>query len=327
MGLKDLGGRPFIPLKGDVFLNSHHFNRLAAIWFAAVTVFLSFFHVNSSNALYPRGDINRQLGYSDLQVVYDKRGAPFKITGNLVNRTGKAIEFYGDMYIDDYFDKHTAQASVSQTIPAWGKVYFSEYLSLVGNRGFSDSKVSWAVHRPRAESEPVKQKEEPEKSYSTKRQLRNGYQFSGNGTELTDKIFLDTGMLKVKASYTGTGNFMASLLDSDGSINGAIANEIGSSSTSRGLNIRKSGYYYVNVRSSGSWRIELEMPDLEEKKDESGSPEPAYSSGTGMYTIIMKNGQAISVDNYSDDGKTISIDRFGAIVTLEKSRIRKIVKN
>lgn len=322
-----MGGGPFSSIKGMLVLNSHHFFRLSANWFVALSVLFSVFYVGPSYAVYPRGDVCRQIGYSDLQVVY-RKGSPWKITGNLLNKTGRAIEFYGELYLDDYFDKHTAQASVMQTIPAWGKVYFSEYLTLVGSRGFSDSKVSWAVRRPKAEpeAEPVKYKDEPEKNYSTKRQLRNGYQFSGNGTELTDKIFLDTGMLKVKASYKGAGNFIASLLDCDGSFNGTIANEIGSSSTSMGLNIRKSGYYYINVRSSGSWRIELEMPDLEEKKSESGEAEPAYSGSGGMYNIHMKNGQVISVDNYSDNGKTISIDRFGAIVTLEKSRIKKIVK-
>lgn len=200
-------------------------------------------------------------------------------------------------------------------------------MRLVGNRGFSESKVSWAVHRPRAESEPVKQEEEPEKSYSTKRQLRNGYQFSGSGESLTDKFFLDTGMLKVKSSYDGSGYVCVKLLHDDGQTKDLIVNDTNFKSSTKGINISKSGYYYIGVNSKGGWRIELEMPDLEEKKAESGEPEPAYSSGAGMYTIIMKNGQAISVDNYSDDGKTISIDRFGAIVTLEKSRIRKIVKN
>lgn len=292
-----------------------------------VLFFLSILWVQSSHAMYSRGDVNRQINYSELQVVY-RNANPWKISGYLVNRTGMAIDFSGELYLDDYFDKHTAMARISEKIPAWGKVFFSEYLRFLGDRGFSDSKVTWVVNRPRPESEPVPgRKAEPEKGYSTKRQLQKGYQFSGSGSELTDTFYLESGMLKIKASNSGEdGHFYAELLDRDGKRCELLANWVGSKSGSNGINVRNSGNYYIKVGSRGSWRLDLEMPDLPGKDDSESSKEPAFSGESAMYTIHMKNGQVISVDQYSDDGKTISFERFGAIVTLAKNKIKKIVK-
>nr|MDA8403523.1 hypothetical protein [Desulfobacteraceae bacterium] len=73
-------------------------------------------------AFYSIGEVGLGIDYSDLEVSYkttkksvDQR--PNMISGYLKNKTGKPISFQGVLYFDNYFDRHTGKATISETIP------------------------------------------------------------------------------------------------------------------------------------------------------------------------------------------------------------------
>jgi hypothetical protein len=103
--------------------------------------------------------------------------------------------------------------------------------------------------------ESKKQELEKQKEESTQPQSKQT--LSGTGTK-TQKVTLSKGAAIFNYTYKGQMNFIVWLKDSDAQEVSLIANEIGSSSGSKSVNIRESGTYLIDVKSDGKWTLDIE---------------------------------------------------------------------
>jgi|GEM_PF-3583422 len=97
-------------------------------------------------------------------------------------------------------------------------------------------------------------------SYSsrTNGQSSKTLHFSGTGDDLVSFSVTGQGMGIFTSNYRGEHNFIVELKDSNGEYVDLIANEIGSYS-GRSSTRLTSGKYYLEVKSSGPWTIDLEL--------------------------------------------------------------------
>jgi hypothetical protein len=285
-----------------------------------------------TGAFYSGGHVNDALDYSGLQVLYKStRGGqkPWKVSGYIVNLKSVPVDFSCRLFFNSYLDHRTAFAKIRIEVPADGKSYFNETVKRIGEEEFSDSKIEWDVVEKKGKNKKTAQGDviRPEGSGpAVMTQIRNGYRFEGQGNQLTERFFLEAGVLKASVFYQGEKRIRATILNEDGGRGKSIVNDTGISESATGVSLRKPGYHYLSVRSSGKWRIELEMAGMANRGE--GSLAGAYPVGAGSfnYEVLMDNGQVIPVDSFIDNGGTVTISRFGSQTTLKKSAIRKIVR-
>jgi hypothetical protein len=79
----------------------------------------------------------------------------------------------------------------------------------------------------------------------------------GEGRAVSAPVTLKRGLLVVFFSYIGPDNFIAELHDATGGFVGLGANEIGSATGSRAIQIPSDGEYLFGVLSSGTWSLGL----------------------------------------------------------------------
>lgn len=103
--------------------------------------------------------------------------------------------------------------------------------------------------------ESKKQELEKQKEESTQPQTKQT--LSGTGTK-TQKVTLSKGAVIFNYTYKGQHNFIVTLKDSDAKVVALVANEIGSISGSKSVNIRESGTYLLDVEAEGKWTLDIE---------------------------------------------------------------------
>lgn len=85
--------------------------------------------------------------------------------------------------------------------------------------------------------------------------------FKGSDNQITDKFWLDKGLVIFKNKYRGESNFIVDLIDENGNNVDLVANTIGDSDTSGLATIRNAGYYRLEVTAwpGSSWEINVEQ--------------------------------------------------------------------
>ena len=99
--------------------------------------------------------------------------------------------------------------------------------------------------------------EYPRASYTTPSAKQT---FSGNGDNVTVLFPLKRGLARFTSRYEGPNdNFIVDLVAADGDDIALVANEIGTSTSSKVTNIPVNGVYMLAVRSTGDWTITIEQ--------------------------------------------------------------------
>jgi hypothetical protein len=284
-----------------------------------------------AEGFYSGGQVNDVLEYKDLQVSYKstRNGQrPWKVSGYIVNTTSSPVDFSCRLFFNSYFDHRTAVTKIRVEIPADGKAYFEGTICRVGEEAFSDSKVEWDVATRKGKKKKAERKEvgNEESRPVTMTEIRNGYRFEGEGTQMTDRFFLEAGVVKASVSYQGNKRIKATLLHEEGGRGKSIVNDTGIKDSTTGVSLRKAGYHFLSVRSSGKWRIDLEMAGTSSRSDGAAAGSLPVGKGTFPYEVVMYNGEIIPVDWYLEDGGRVTISRFGSQTTVNKETILKIVR-
>jgi len=88
------------------------------------------------------------------------------------------------------------------------------------------------------------------------------YDFQGVGDGVTDVMVLDTGIIPVSLSHTGSSNFIVQAFSVDGSNMELLVNEIGAYEGTVALRVRSGaltglepGLYVISVQADGFWSI------------------------------------------------------------------------
>ena len=80
--------------------------------------------------------------------------------------------------------------------------------------------------------------------------------YSGNGCRVSSFFYSSGGLAYFNMSHNGSSNFIIWLLDKDGQMVDLLANEIGSYSGSKAVNL-SAGIYILSITADGSWNISI----------------------------------------------------------------------
>lgn len=115
---------------------------------------------------------------------------------------------------------------------------------------------------------------------------------SGNASQATDFFELEEGLAVFDFSHQGQANFIATLVDEQGTEVGyALGNEIGTVEPSSALRIPQAGRYVLDVDADGPWSTEVTQPrpaDAPEKTAFSGdnnAATPLFFTGSGLKRV------------------------------------------
>lgn len=83
--------------------------------------------------------------------------------------------------------------------------------------------------------------------------------FSGENNTATNLFSLSSGLKRVNATYDGGGNFVVTMLDSEGhETEFALINEIGRGQYSTTMTVPQDGIYLFAVEADGPWSLQIE---------------------------------------------------------------------
>ncbi len=86
-----------------------------------------------------------------------------------------------------------------------------------------------------------------------------GISLSGNGQTATEPFELESDLAVFRMAHQGNRNFIVYLLDRNGArVGPSLANEIGSFSGSKAIQIPRDGTYLLQVEADGSWTIQVD---------------------------------------------------------------------
>ena len=89
--------------------------------------------------------------------------------------------------------------------------------------------------------------------------LNAGISLSGTGQAATEPFELESGLAVFRIAHQGNRNFIVYLLDQNGArVGTSLANEIGSFSSSKAIQIPTDGTYLLQVDADGAWTIEVD---------------------------------------------------------------------
>lgn len=84
---------------------------------------------------------------------------------------------------------------------------------------------------------------------------------SGSGYGATQPFYLKSGLVRFESSNVDDSkfamNFIVYLMDNQGNMVGLVANDIGTSTSSKAMSITSSGVYLLSVMSFGDWTIKV----------------------------------------------------------------------
>jgi hypothetical protein len=131
---------------------------------------------------------------------------------------------------------------------------------------------------------------------------------SGEASQATDFFELEEGLAVFDFSHQGQMNFIATLLDEQGTEVGyALGNEIGTVESSSALRIQRAGRYVLDVDADGPWSATVTQPrpaDAPERTSFSGdnnAATPIFSTDSGLKRITATHqGQMNFIVNMLD---------------------------
>ncbi len=82
---------------------------------------------------------------------------------------------------------------------------------------------------------------------------------TGLGQRATRAFWLEKGPHVFNFRHSGSGNFIAHLLDSKGRRVELLANEIGRRQGSQVVKVPEAGIYMMNVKADGDWSVDLQV--------------------------------------------------------------------
>lgn len=131
---------------------------------------------------------------------------------------------------------------------------------------------------------------------------------SGSASQATDFFGLEEGLTVFEFSHQGQMNFIATLLDEQGTEVGyALGNEIGTVESSSALRIQRAGRYVLDVDADGPWSARVTQPrpaDSPERTTFSGdnnAATPIFSTDSGLKRVTATHqGQGNFIINMLD---------------------------
>lgn len=139
-------------------------------------------------------------------------------------------------------------------------------IRLQSNRGLTEKAAKWAVETW------ARILLEPSRPIGNRR-----YEFTGSGQNKSGVFDLDAGLVVFEAAHSGRENFFVELFNSTDNYLQLIFNEIGQSRSKRPFGISSFGSYYLRVRASGDWAI-----DIRQTRPVIVEPTPFVLSGFGQ---------------------------------------------
>lgn len=280
-------------------------------------------------ALHPRGPINDDLSYSDLEIIYTsrKKGVPYTfpeekkprfVSGCINNKTDKAIRFKATLVFDDFFNRPTAKAKIKKKVPAYGKACFKTRIRLIKDP-FSDFNLTWEIKSPlpkkqRVPSKPKKRKKPGESSI---RELKNGFQITGRSSVTTKSFHLEKGSYSFQANVP-EDRFSAYLITKGSRKKTEILSQTGAYARNDTIEIKKGGFHALKITTDGSWRVEIELAEVA-----GAEPKNSCIGSDVHHTIFLKNGKTITADLLTVNDSTVSIVSNGTALTINKNSILK----
>jgi hypothetical protein len=86
-----------------------------------------------------------------------------------------------------------------------------------------------------------------------------GISISGTGQTATEPFELESGLAVFRMAHQGNRNFIVYLLDQNGArVGTSLANEVGSFSGSKAIQVPRDGTYLLQVDADGSWTIQVD---------------------------------------------------------------------
>ncbi|MCK6258770.1 hypothetical protein LCY76_19565 [Fictibacillus sp. KIGAM418] len=155
-----------------------------------------------------------------------------------------------------------------------------------------------AKQKAKAEAEAKKKAEAAAKAKAAAEAKRkaDALKMSGSGDTATKQFKLEPGFVVFQAKYTGSQNFIVTLLDENGNNVDLLVNTIGSYQGKRFVAVPDGGKYMLNVKASGPWTIQgsQEIPK-EEKGTISGNGDDVrfvhMNSGARTFTLSHSGSQ------------------------------------
>jgi hypothetical protein len=122
---------------------------------------------------------------------------------------------------------------------------------------------------------------------------------TGNGDKVIQNISLNKGLAKVSATYTGTSNFIVTMLDANGKDIDLAANWVGNYNGSRFIHVPQNGQYLFQVESDGNWKIDILDVEIMKTQQPFGFPLKGFGD-TALKVYIPKSG--LNVFKFSHKG-------------------------
>lgn len=107
---------------------------------------------------------------------------------------------------------------------------------------------------------PPKKDVSPEKESQPEEEGRSsaGITLTGSGKTATEPFELESGLAVFRLSHQGNRNFIVYILDQNGRRVDSLANEIGSFSGSKAVQIPRDGTYLLQVEADGPWTVQVD---------------------------------------------------------------------
>lgn len=83
--------------------------------------------------------------------------------------------------------------------------------------------------------------------------------YGGHSRQITSFVQLYSGIITVRATHNGHSNFIVHLVDTNGSIEEFVFNEIGAVNGSKAFGLGTSGIYFFDVDADGDWTLTVEQ--------------------------------------------------------------------
>jgi hypothetical protein len=120
---------------------------------------------------------------------------------------------------------------------------------------------------------------------------------SGSGQQASQKFNLEQGLSIFTLSNSGDSNFSVWLMDQNGNNIALLANTIGSFNGSMAVGIDTAGQYLLNVKSDGSWSVNITQP-----RPTSAPATTSFSDNGQKATSLFYLSSGLHVFNLNNNG-------------------------
>jgi len=158
-----------------------------------------------------------------------------------------------DLEKDNYKDSKTlynyaaAQETLAEDEPIVGTEMADHYMKNIPDTYTGLFKEDIIKFKQECKSKKETVAQEEAKKYAPQKII------DSNGKQIW-KVYVSSGYFNFTGTYTGTGNFIAKLSDSNQSLVGVLANEIGDFVADKTITVPYKGWYYLEVYGSdGKW--------------------------------------------------------------------------